>query len=410
MRLVNFLSFFLVIIIVVFNLRCVDSAATNGVYEQRSNGPEDRAHMFAPLALSEHELSEHELFQQYIRDLPPHLRVTDAADCPLPTEIAPCNCYFYTGYGLGIDCSAVQSRLTLENVFQASFPNTSFYELIIQGQPGACVPVDVLDDQTFGPISFETIQIRNTDIHTVELGTFANSYQTLKEYRITDSEIYFFALEELSSFTSLILLDVSNNQIPFLPEITSPILQTLDFHGNTVLEINGDTFANSPSLRRLMLQNTNIAVLPPNTFSSLFQLEILYLSNNNFTELKALAIAVPSPSLYVLRLEDNVLELVEPGAIQGLAESAQLQLQNTQLQHLQEDVWASVFLQLTSPDAVVYLQYNPLDCGCEIAWLVTNATFMSRLGNLGSDENTCADGTPLPEINVGQLANCTLGA
>jgi len=38
---------------------------------------------------------------------------------------------------------------------------------------------------------------------------------------------------------------------------------------------------------------------------------------------------------------------------------------------------------------------NPLDCGCDIAWLITNPEHMDKVTN-GA---TCYDGTQLKELN-----------
>lgn len=237
--------------------------------------------------------------------------------CPEPQIISPCRCYDYgIGYGLGMDCSDVSSDEELQEVFQSAFPNNTFYELVIRGVVGKPVPIGVLNKNTFGECSFETISIQHTTLHTIQLETFYKSYDTLESYSITNSFVYFLDFEELQQFKKLKSLDLANNNMPALPAIKSSTLKSLTYSGNNVDQLNEEKFVDIPSLTLLKLQNCSISAVPKNSFNSL-SLEVLDLSYNTFTDLAAGSIAVNSGSLILLYLDFNNLINLQEGFVEG---------------------------------------------------------------------------------------------
>ncbi|MDK2413365.1 hypothetical protein QHH03_30210, partial [Aphanizomenon sp. 202] len=92
----------------------------------------------------------------------------------------------------------------------------------------------------------------------------------------------------------------------------------------------------------------------------------------------------------ILSLDHNNINKIAVGAITGLGDG-DVYLNENSLTVLEEDVFGA-FL---SAGATLNIDDNPLGCGCEIAWLVTNSAYMSLI----SPGASCYDGELLANLD-----------
>lgn len=240
-----------------------------------------------------------------------------AFPCPDDINIFPCTCTVGTSGEPDLDCSAVQSNLELENAFQATFPYSEFNNLIIQpasGHPG----LTDIKSYVFGEVSFKHVTITNTYIRTIEEEAFTPSHDTLIILDVSNNEIDSFPYESIVSYIHLRILNLSNNRLSSLPNLESPSLLSLDLSQNVGLTLTEGTFTGLVELEALYLNRMDIASPPPNLFSTLTYIKILDLSYNNLAGiLEQGVVRVPLDSLEELMLNDNDLTQIHSSAITG---------------------------------------------------------------------------------------------
>ncbi|KAK4318246.1 hypothetical protein Pmani_010740 [Petrolisthes manimaculis] len=311
---------------------------------------------------------------QHLRDLP----------CPPAEDIQPCVCTVIDSstYDIEMDCSSVTTNDELASIFSKDFPYNDFFSLEIKNN----FHLTTIRPGDFGQKTFQQIHILGGSLKTVEYRVFNSSYDTLTHLDIDNTNLDSFPFTELMLFTQLKYLRLGNNQLHGFPTLTSSSLQYLYLHGNSITGIELNSL---PLLEMISLHNNSITYLLPGTFTDLPNLYYISLGYNGLQVLEAGTINLQTSSNNVY-LYNNDLTSIAEGALVGL-KGGYLSVENNQLTELAEAVF-----RLPMDDGVdVHAYGNPLDCGCEIAWLVTSDTYM----NLLDDDASCTSGELVSELD-----------
>ncbi|KAK3867762.1 hypothetical protein Pcinc_026807 [Petrolisthes cinctipes] len=316
---------------------------------------------------------------QHFRDLP----------CPPAEDIQPCVCTVIDSstFDIEMDCSSVTTNDQLASIFSKDFPYNDFFSLVIENN-NHLTTIRLGD---LGQKTFQEIHISDGSLKTVEKNAFISSYGTLTYLYIVVTSLDYFPFHELSLFTQLEQLHLENNQLMGSPELSSSTLQLLRLYGNPIdgIELNA-----LPLLEEIDLQSTAITYLDPGTFTELLNLDYIHLEYNSLQVLEAGTINLYT-SHNTVHLYNNDLTSIAEGALVGL-KGGYLDVRNNQLTELAE----AVFRPPMDDGVNVLASGNPLDCGCEIAWLVTSSTYMSLL----YDDASCTSGQLVSELDPDMFA------
>ncbi|KAK3867763.1 hypothetical protein Pcinc_026808 [Petrolisthes cinctipes] len=316
---------------------------------------------------------------QHLRDLP----------CPPAEDIQPCVCTVIDSstFDIEMDCSSVTTNDELASIFSKDFPYNDFFSLVIDNNNH----LTTIRPGDLGQKTFQEIHISSGSLKTVEYNAFSSSYGTLTDLDITSTNLDYFPFNELNLFTQLDHLDLQNNLLHGSPLLTSSSLRYLYLSGNP---IDGIILNSMPFLDNIYLRSTSITYLPPGTFTDLPNLDYIDLYYNGLQVLEAGTIILQTSSNSVY-LYSNDLTSIAEGALVGL-KGGYLYVQNNQLTELAE----AVFRPLMDDGVDVRASGNPLDCGCEIAWLVTSSTYMSLLDS----DASCTSGQLVSELDPDMFA------
>ncbi|CAL4245680.1 unnamed protein product, partial [Meganyctiphanes norvegica] len=123
--------------------------------------------------------------------------------------------------------------------------------------------IKVLEAGVFNGVSFEIINIYNSDLEVIELHALDSCYETATELHLYGNNITSFPFDELSQFSKLRDFDIRHNSLSVIPADA--------FHGLTSLEgiyinlNNADivgTFQDLPNLRDIHLDSNVITTIP----------------------------------------------------------------------------------------------------------------------------------------------------
>ncbi|CAL4240564.1 unnamed protein product, partial [Meganyctiphanes norvegica] len=283
--------------------------------------------------------------------------------CPNAEDIAPCVCtYVSEDNAMHLDCSAVESEDQLKQIFKADFPFKNFTTFLIEDNKN----INVLEAGVFNGISFERIDIKYSNLEVIELQDLNSCYETAWKIDVHDNMITSFPFDELSHFPKLRYFDISLNSFSMFPAdafngLTA--LETLYLRSNDANIVG--TFKDLPNLRYidlgfndLSLTNNTIPTNYINTGSS--DLEYIDLYNNNIVS-------------------------VEPGAF-DIVEGLVISMFDNALSTLEEATWRPYL----EAQGYLYASYNPLVCGCDIAWLFGEDQLLGQV----YDDATCTNGEP----------------
>ncbi|KAK4318248.1 hypothetical protein Pmani_010742 [Petrolisthes manimaculis] len=311
---------------------------------------------------------------QHLRDLP----------CPPAEDIQPCVCTVIDSstYDIEMDCSSVTTNDELASIFSKDFPYNDFFSLVIDNNNH----LTTIRPGDFGQKTFQQIHITSGSLQTVYNNAFSSSYDTLTEIDIENTNLDYFPFHELNLFPQLYHLHLENNHLLGSPVLTSSSLGYLYLNGNP---IDGIILKTLPLLDSIYLRSTSITHLPPGTFTNLPNLDYMRLGYNGLQVLEAGTINLQT-SFNNVDLYNNDLTSIAEGALVGL-KGGYLDVRNNQLTELAE----AVFRPLIDDGVDVYASGNPLDCGCEITWLVTSDTYM----NLLDDDASCTSGQLVSELD-----------
>lgn len=414
--------------------------------------------------LSEHVHAEHLLEQHPAAER--SLAGSDRADptCPDPTLIEPCVCTVGSLNNVSLDCTLVESKDQLAAVFQQDFPVKELYKFSMANNTAVEILGNILNDVTIqrlelypGPFALE---------HISEY-FLIGSKDVLSDIRIRDSALASnnFPFAVLSTFEALESLEVVRSNLTWLPNITGSGLRVvrlifgqteeietatfsihtksmavdinsnqihtvktgsfvfaddesqssteeiyIDISGNKLESVEAGTFPFRYGPTTVLLANNQITsvnpgafVLPEGDFSTYADTHI-DLSSNKLKTLQAGTFPIRNGESWLL-FDDNEIASVESGSFVMPDTTDHLKLHlhmsTNQMTAFDEDVFGDIMPYVTE----LKLEGNPLTCGCDMEWLITNEDHMATVDL----EASCEDGTKLHDITAVTFSDCSGG-
>lgn len=235
------------------------------------------------------------------------------------------------------------------------------------------IPGNILNKDTFKIFShtFEQLNLKRNGISSIENNAFHNlpglrsldlsfnsiSYihpMAFKDISYSLEKLYLhqaFSLSKLVSepfkeLSELLELDLSANNIVFIPTDTFAYLKKLKFlnlNHNFLTDISPDHFQynNNLFLEVLKISFNNIKSIKQHTFTNLRNLRYLELTDNNIQIIESLSF-VNLPSVTHINLEGNKIEELEQDSFQNLAEVKLLNFAYNKLENLNLDAFNQV--------------------------------------------------------------------
>ncbi|CAL4060958.1 unnamed protein product, partial [Meganyctiphanes norvegica] len=329
------------------------------------------------------------------------LPVKEEILCPDPDDIFPCVCSQHHepdhNSTIDLDCSLIEDVDQLAKVFMADFPKKTFREFTVYNNSA----INVLPSGIFHDVTFTSIGIMWGSLEMVEFGSFAGFEGFLEEmifYQNNLQSIESFPFSELISFVMLNKLDLHGNHFKAMPEMENPALTYLDLRYNPIGWIPASSFMNLPSLKHIYLGETNMEEVKLGTFESLSQLRTIDLTNNKLSNITYGTIATTTDQLLWLDLARNNIQQINPNSITVQNEWLGLNLVSNELKELKE----TTFRPLLDQGSFLYVEDNPLLCGCDLAWLVRDTTLMDHI----DQRATCATGVNLHDLDPQDFQDC----
>ncbi|KAK7083790.1 hypothetical protein SK128_003835 [Halocaridina rubra] len=315
--------------------------------------------------------------------------------CPLAEELTPCICTADQNYNLFMDCSNATTIDELADALNnATFPFYIFLEMTID-QENIANKLNTIKHYAFGALTFERINIHNTDIFSIDENVFSLSYETLKYLDLSKNALADFPFETISNYHILDSLIVSDNKFVDLPQITSSTLKTLKVDGNANLRFQDFVFRDAPALHTISMSSINLQSLPTDIFSTLANIEVINLSGNDLVELEVDSFNPPGNPILSLTLSNNMINFVRPNATNGLNSACSFYFGGNDVIDLEQETWQSVFDQ--AYEGSLDFTGNPLRCGCDIAWIMLDPTDKYR--PLITETTNCQSGEQLISLD-----------
>ncbi|CAG0901187.1 unnamed protein product [Darwinula stevensoni] len=173
--------------------------------------------------------------------------------CPDPDEIAPCVCHFQDGprVNVTVDCSGATSSGQIYSAFNdVSWIFNRLTKFLLTSRSG----VKELPEGLFGDVTFQYIEVRDTEVASVHPTVLLSSKDELYHLSITESSLEDFPFDVLSQMTKLQYLNLRHNALNSSPVVQCPNLEYLDLTGN---EISLESGWSMPSLYVLFLVGKN---------------------------------------------------------------------------------------------------------------------------------------------------------
>ncbi|CAL4189052.1 unnamed protein product [Meganyctiphanes norvegica] len=291
--------------------------------------------------------------------------------CPDAEDIAPCVCTYDSVFNvMDLNCSAVENEDQLKQIFKTDFPFKNFTSLRIEHNKN----LKVLEAGVFNGISFENIYIVSNKLEVIELQALDSCHETATELYLINNKITSFPFDELSLFSKLRDFDISYNSLSVIPADA--------FHGLTALEY-------------LYISDNNADIV--GTFQDLPNLRDVYLNSNPITTtIPVQFIKTGSSDLSSIGLSGNNIVSVEPGAF-DIVDGLDIDMDHNSLSTLDEATWRPYL----EAGGTLEANFNPLVCGCDIAWLFAEDQLLEQVYNAW-----CTDGEFLHDLDPSIFDNC----
>ncbi|CAL4155141.1 unnamed protein product [Meganyctiphanes norvegica] len=292
--------------------------------------------------------------------------------CPDASVILPCICtHNNDDNSTDIDCSGVTSENELKKIFNSTLPTKNFGKFIIMYNKH----LKVLESGVFNGITFEEFFISNNEIEKVENGAFNDSFATAYMMVLLGNKIQHFPFSTLHKFANLTYLNLNFNPLGSIPSD--------GFQGITTLKMVS-----------IMGAVKKIAV---GTFKNLTNVEKIYAAENSLRKVPSGLFVTGSDRIIYTIINNNNISSVEPNAFDPV-EGLVINMDQNSMLLIAEDVWKN----LLEAGVTLYLGKNPLKCGCDIAWLVRNATLLSQI----SDNTQCSNGKNIHDLDPHDYIHC----
>ncbi|CAL4114158.1 unnamed protein product, partial [Meganyctiphanes norvegica] len=295
------------------------------------------------------------------------LSTSENEPCPPADVISPCTCRFSR-----LDCSKVLDENDLSRVFRG-LNTTYLHGLRIMNNKN----VTFLEGDTFGDVYFDSIAITSCALKSVDRETFIKSSETVTELLLSDNELDdTFPFGSLVEYTVLDVLIMHSNEIKSVPHLAIYSLKHLDLSWNQITSTPDDPFKHLPNLEEIRFLDCGIQDLPPNLFSSLPNLRIVYMSRNNFPQIKHNTFSITSSQMELINLIVCGVEEIDVDAFHGLSNMT-IAISYNNIVTLDE----LVFRPLLNNDITLSLYGNELNCGCDVAWIMADSQYQNLTSN-----------------------------
>jgi len=343
----------------------------------------------------------------------------DAIPCPYPAaaDIQPCECladprtyqiYVICYWRMGQDTDANIEQFstvlnhfdTFEEIYVMEMTCDESFNFILDGY---------LNSTTTGRfhISYFTLEHFEPsdviqDVQQFSSTAFIGSKDSL-EYLKIDANHYFTPdaglLAGMTGLVELQLhgLDSKQQELPSLSSLST--LRLLSLSEGSFPSINAQTFIGLDQLMNLFLDNSQVVSIATDTFQGLPRLNQLSLTYNQLETLQPNTFS-DLPNLAFLNLGNNLLQEIAED-FSGLSANTQILLQNNKIKLLAESTFrnfAERVINTPLATGLVDLKNNPLECGCDVKWVVVDLQATQVFRNA-----ECADGRPLAEVDPDYL-------
>ena len=173
----------------------------------------------------------------------------------------------------------------------------------------------------FRGLKISNIQISNADLESISQNAFRGLEDTLQGLNLADNELDSVPVETLRTLRILSSLDLSNNNIRFLPSnaFVTLRLKTLKLSDNNVTLADDSLAGLEQSLKNLNLKGCHLKTFPP-AIKNLGGLAFLDLAQNHIQEISRTDLAGMG-SLTALNLERNVIQRLDESVFQEVNKS-----------------------------------------------------------------------------------------
>ena len=248
--------------------------------------------------------------------------------CPVDAEFLPCICISDPStFIIDLDCNDAKTETDLAAAFNAEFPFPDVHSLTIDQSSCQDCNLISISQATFGPVSFELVTIRNTDIETVGEETFGNSHGTLIELRMSNNKLKKFPIEALYSYSALTGLYLDGNQFDestIIANIESDTLEVLDLSYNPKLSFDSASVVeNCPNIKEVyfidgLMYDVPIHVTEPiGMFTGLQNIGIVSFKSNHISELQSDTIVADQSTFKSVDLSYNEITNVRENFVTG---------------------------------------------------------------------------------------------
>ncbi|CAG0885522.1 unnamed protein product [Darwinula stevensoni] len=260
--------------------------------------------------------------------------------------------------------------------------------------------VTELPEDVFRNISFQFITLFDvSNLRIIHRTAILSSKHRLNKMWIINSAIDDFPWVILPELTDLKELHLNGNFLTVLPTLSSDTLVYLSLQRNRISTLELEW--NIPNLEVLDLDENPIGDFPTGFFVSFEKLNTFDCASCDLgPTLRSGSLEFQTQALKSLFLIANNISTVEPGAITGVTNKTNVYLRDNLIAKLTEETFRPILEVVSRGDGKLYLENNPVVCGCRMEWYALNSDFNEKL--LGN----CTDGTDFESLTANFFRDC----
>lgn len=247
-----------------------------------------------------------------------------------------------------------------------------------------------------------------------------SSLRQLEELRASNNKVLGIPQGTFRDLPVLQYLDISSNELNMMEAGSIrnlPQLQEIVLADNRLVELGDRIFEELPNLQAVHLQQNNLRYISPNSFIRSPSIVYLNISSNHFRNLEHVGLRSVR-NLEVLDLSNNGIKRITTNPLRDLDWLVELKLDDNRICKVQGEPFSTMprlrvltmrnnkmstiveptFRSLRGNLAVLDLDGNPLDCGCETIWL--RAWYQETDSLTHYPGPRCRDGTMLRESRL----------